>query len=126
MAILLLLAFFAITVIDVWAASAVMFRRGHGSLLTFFYWLALLFALVAAIAMTGFFSYHSNPNTHLFGWPIPRAVFQRDTAASQWLDFVGPTMVLAYPMNFMLYLFVPSVVFLFLSGRQRHETADDA
>jgi len=71
------------------------------------------------------FSYFHNPNTQVFGWPIPRVVFQRDTPTGPWLDYIGPTIVLAYPMNFVLFMFFPSVVFLVLALRRRkriHET----
>lgn len=117
-----LLLFVTIVAVDLWAGASVMFKPGAGLWLRSLYWLAVLLALVAAIAMTGFFSYYSNPNTHVFGWPIPRVVFQRDTATSAWLDYVGPTIVLAYPMNFILYLFVPSVLFLaVVLRRKRHD-----
>jgi hypothetical protein len=80
---------------------------------------------VATIVTTGYFSYYSNPNTHVFGWPIPRVIFQRDTPDSPWLDYVGPTVALAYPMNFILYMFIPSVIFVLLSRRRRHEARNE-
>jgi len=119
---LLLLAFLAIAAVDVWASIAVMFKPGW---LGASFWIAAVLALVAAIGMTGFFSYYSNPNTHVFGWPIPRLIFQRDTPTSPWLDFIGPTIVLAYPMNFILYMFIPSVVFILVSRRRKHETRNE-
>ena len=125
MAGLLLIIFLAIVAVDVWAAVAVMFRPGLSGWLGGSYWLVVILTLVATVGMTGFFSYYPNPNTHFFGWPIPRVVFQRDTPDSPWLDFVGPTIVLAYPMNFVLFLFVPSVVFILLSRRRKHETRNE-
>lgn len=125
MAAVLLILFLAIVAVDVWGAVAVMFRPGLGGWLGASYWLIVILALAAAIAMTGFFSYYSNPNTHIFGWPIPRVIFQRDTPDSPWLDYVGPTIVLAYPMNFVLFLFVPSVVFILLSRRRKHEIPNE-
>ena len=114
MAGLLLLVFLAIVAVDVWAAVAVMFRPCFGCWPIASYWIVVILALVATVLMTGYFSYYSNPNTHVFGWPIPQVVFQRDNADSPWLDYVGPTVVLAYPMNFVIYMFVPSAIFVLL------------
>jgi hypothetical protein len=126
MLVLSLLVFIAIVAVEVWAIIAMMFRPGVSGWLRFSYWLVTLLVLVATVAMTGFFSYYWNPNTHVFGWPIPRVIFQRDTPTSPWLDFVGPTIVLAYPMNFILYMFVPSVVFLWVAWRRKDETRNAA
>lgn len=78
MAALLLLVFLAIVALDMWAAIAVMFKPGLSGWLGASYWIVALLAVAGAIGMTGFFSYYSNPNTHVFGWPIPRVVFQRE------------------------------------------------
>ncbi len=121
MAALLLILFLAVVAIDIWAAIAVMLRPGLTGWLGGSYWLFVILALVATVGMTGFFSYYSNPNTRIFGWPIPQVIFQRDTPDSPWLDYVGPTVILAYPMNFILYLFLPSVVFIILARRRQHE-----
>ena len=98
----LTLMFVTIVAVDVWAAIAVAFKPSLSGWLRSSYWLVALLALATTVGMTGFFSYYSNPNTHVFGWPIPRVIFQRDTPTSPWLDFIGPTIVLAYPMNFIL------------------------
>lgn len=50
-----------------------------------------------------------NENTYAFGWPIPRVVFQRDSPDGPWLDFIGWTLILAYPLNY-LALLVPLVL----------------
>jgi len=119
MAILLLIVFLLMVAVDVWAAIAAMFQHRLSGWLRSSYFVIALLAFVAAFLVTSFFSYYSNPNTHIFGWPIPRVVFQRDTPTSPWLDYVGPTIVLAYPMNFVVYMFVPSVFFIILAMRQR-------
>ncbi len=115
MASLLLLVFLAIAAVDVRDCVAVLFKPGLRGWVGSSYWLVAFLAIVAAIVMTGFFSYYSNPNTRVFGWPIPRVIFQRDTPTSPWLDYIGPTILLAYPMKFILYMFVPSVAFLLVS-----------
>ena len=67
---------------------------------------------VAAFYSTYIYVYFTNPNTRYHGWPIPTVVFQRDDANSPWLDFVGLTSFLAYPMNLILFLLLPSVLIL--------------
>jgi hypothetical protein len=115
-----LFLFSAAVAVDVWAIIAVMCAP-RANRIRSAYCLVELLSGAAALAMTQFFSYYSNPNTHILGWPIPRVVFQRDTPDSPWLDFIGPTIVLAYPMNFVLYLFIPSVIFLLVTRRQKDE-----
>jgi hypothetical protein len=121
----LIILFLAMVVIDIWAAIRVMFRPGLAGWLGVSYWVGVILALVATVWMTGFFSYYTNPNTHVFGWPIPRVIFQRDTPDSPWLDFIGPTIILAYPINLVVFLFVPSLICILLSRRQKHETRNE-
>ena len=121
MATLLLSIFLAIVAVDIWAAVLVVFGRSVRRWLSRSYFLIVLLAFIAVFLVTSFFSYYSNPNTHVFGWPVPRVIFQRDTPTSPWLDYVGPTILLAYPMNFILYMFFPSVaviIFILLWRRQ--------
>jgi hypothetical protein len=122
---ILLLVFLAVVAVDIWAAIAVVFKPRLGGWLIASYWMVTLLAFAGAIGMTAFFSYYSNPNTHVFGWPVPRVIFQRDTPTSPWDDFVGPTIVLAYPMNFILYMLVPSVAFILVSRRRKYETRNE-
>ena len=116
---LILLVFAAVTAVDVWAAVAVLFGRGRSGSFSAAYLVLAALVFVAAFLMTQCFSYFHNPNTQFFGWPIPRVVFQRDTPTGPWLDYIGPTVILAYPMNFILFMFFPSVTFLFLALRRR-------
>lgn len=121
MAILLLLIFLAIVAVDIWAVVLVVVGHSVRKWLRRSYSLVVLLAFIATFWMTSSFSYYPNPNTHIYGWPIPRVVFQRDTPTSPWLDYVGPTIVLAYPMNFILFMFIPSVatIILVLLWRRR-------
>ncbi|MCB1096342.1 MAG: hypothetical protein KDN22_12265 [Verrucomicrobiae bacterium] len=81
-------------------------------------WLGIIYLslVVAAGCIAAFTTFHyvyfMDPNTRFHGWPIPTVVFQRVDADSPWLDFVGPTSFLAYPMNVILFLVGPSVVLL--------------
>jgi hypothetical protein len=64
-------------------------------------------ALVVATVtyrLTFYFIYFSNPNTRIHGWPVPVVIFQRDTPEGPWLDYVGPTVVLGFPINLVLLL----------------------
>ena len=74
---------------------------------------------VAAFWTTFRYSYYVNSNTKVCGWPIPIVVFQRDGPNAPWLDFIGWTVLGAYPVNFSLFLFIPSTVFVNLARRFR-------
>ena len=116
---LILFGFLVIVVVEVGAVVLLFARKNVRKRLIIFYLLVVLLALIATIVTTAFYSYYANPNTRVFGWPIPRVVFQRDTPISPWLDYVGPTIVLAYPINFVLYMFLPSVAAIVLILRSR-------
>lgn len=83
------------------------------------YWLLVIVAAGVCVFTTFNYNYYSNSNTRFYGWPIPTVVFQRDDAESPWLDFVGLTTFLAYPMNLILFLIVPSVALLAWSRFKR-------
>jgi hypothetical protein len=73
----------------------------------FYRWMTLATALVVAsvaYGMTFHYSYYPDPNTRICGWPVPIVVFQRDTPNAQWLDYVGPTVILGPPINLVLWL----------------------
>lgn len=74
-------------------------------------YIALGLACVIASSFSTFgYEYRPNPNTIVYGWPIPRVVFQRDTPDGPFWDFVGPTAILALPMNFLLFFFLPALI----------------
>lgn len=89
------------------------------------YWLFVVVAAGVCVFTTFNYSYYANSNTRFHGWPIPTVVFQRGDAESPWLDFVGPTTFLAYPMNLILFLIVPSVTLLSLSRFKRSSDKQD-
>ncbi len=98
----LLFAFLAIMAVDVWAAIAVGFRRSGGGWLCLSYFVVVPLTGVVTLLMTSLYSYYSNPNTRIFGWPIPRIVFQRQNPGEHrgFLDYFGPTIcLLAYPLE---------------------------
>jgi len=93
------------------AAFAVM-RKGVTWRARVFFLACCAAALVGAY-FTTFHSIHDvNPDTRIFGWPIPLHAHQRANATSPWLDFVGPTVILAYPMNAILFALFPAIISL--------------
>ena len=76
------------------------------------YLFALTGSIVAAYVTTFRYSYLANANTRYYGWPVPTVIFQRDGPNEPWLDYVGPTVILAYPMNLVLFAFIPATVVL--------------
>jgi hypothetical protein len=97
------------------AVIAAMVKASSGSLprvIGLIYWLLVVVAGAVCVFTTFNYVYYVNSNTRFHGWPIPTVVFQRDDAESPWLDFVGLTTLLAYPMNLILFLVLPSIILL--------------
>ncbi len=76
------------------------------------YLLSLIGNAIAAYITTFRYTYLANANTRFHGWPVPTVIFQRDGPDEPWLDFVGPTVVLAYPMNLVLFSIIPAILVL--------------
>src|SRR5262245_27754403 len=106
------LLFASMFLLVLWTSFAVFGGNCARTLVRTAYSAGLLIAASVAAYSTFFYDYFPDPNTHVVGWPIPTIIFQRDDANSPWLDFVGPTVIFAYPMNFALFMFLPCVVFL--------------
>lgn len=75
--------------------------------------------------MTFHFVYMTNENTRVHGWPVPVVIFQRATPEGPWLDYVGATTMLGFPVNLVLltgawFLFL-WLVSLMLYRRQREQ-----
>ena len=121
MAIAIVIGFLFATAIVVWAIIVAL----SGSALKWkkiAYLVCSLTSAAAAYFTTYHYVYYANANTRLHGWPVPVIVFQRDSPTAPWLDFVGPTVALAYPMNFILFALLPSLVFVLaqrLGGRSQ-------
>jgi hypothetical protein len=64
--------------------------------------LAVGVVAVVSYFLTFHLVYFPNINTRYQGWPIPTVVFQRTGPEAPWLDFVGPTTLLGYPLNVLL------------------------
>jgi membrane protein implicated in regulation of membrane protease activity len=90
------------------------------------YWLLVVVAAGVCVFTTFNYNGYSNSNTRFYGWPIPIVIFQRQDAESPWLDFVGLTTFLAYPINLILFLIVPSVALLAWSRFKRSSDNKDA
>lgn len=116
---LLALAFLAATGIVIWAGIEIVARGKAGLLLSVAYGAIFCVAAIGTFFTTFRYEYFSNENTRVYGWPVPGIIFQREDANSPWLDFVGPTLLLAYPMNLVIFMFLPSVVFIGLAFWRR-------
>ena len=85
-------------------------------------------AYLATLGTAGFaawwtayrYNFFANENTHVYGWPVPWLIFQRDDAQSPWLDYVGPAVLFGLPMNFILFAFLPCLVFLGMAYYRNH------
>lgn len=81
--------------------------------------LLLLAVLVAAfplaLYMTGDHVEIWNENTYAIGWPVPKVVMQRSAPGRPYLDYIGPTLILAYPLNYCLFTIVPTSLILSLT-----------
>ncbi|WP_145167522.1 hypothetical protein [Rubripirellula lacrimiformis] len=108
---LILLLFLAACGLVVWATYAAIAGR-IPTWSRLLYLAALIGSVVAAYFSTFRYTYLANANTRFHGWPVPTVIFQRDGPGEPWLDFVGPTVILAYPMNLVLFAFVPALVVL--------------
>jgi len=109
---LFIIASFLAALIAVIAAMIKAASTSISKVLRLSYWSWFVVAVGICAFTTFNYTYYTNPNTRFHGWPIPTVVFQRDDADSPWLDFVGPTTLLAYPMNLTIFLVVPSVILL--------------
>ena len=77
--------------------------------------------------MTSIYRREWNEDTYAYGWPIPRVVFQRKALGEPWLDFVGPTVILAYPMNYVIYTLLPVIallIFVLSTNKKRGKRID--
>lgn len=117
----IIIAFFLAVALAVWAAIVALSGRTPR-------WVRVLYlCCFAAAAIAAYFTtfrcvHYVSPNTRFHGWPIPTVVFQRNSPTSPWLDFVGPTVILAYPMNLLLFVLLPSICTLVLVHRSRSRT----
>lgn len=110
---IILLIFIGAAGIIVWAAFASI--AGRVPLWTrVAYLLALCGCTIASYFTTFRYTYPADANTRFRGWPVPTVIFQRDGPNEPWLDYVGPTVVLAYPMNLVLFAILPAFLVLFV------------
>lgn len=110
---------FLLMVAVVIRAAVIGFSRRTSRRLRMIYFGYVAVIVPVAYYTTFHFNYYANANTRMFGWPIPMYAFQRHDASSPWLDFVGPPVFIAYPLNLLLFIFLPSLVILFIARRSR-------
>jgi len=117
----LVLLFLGMLAIIVWAGVE-SFRNSRAQFPRAIYSCVIVVAGIAAYWTTFRFEYYSSENTQICGWPVPVVVFQRAPGEDHWDDFVGPTTALGYPMNVIIFAFLPSVVMLGFGYWQRWMT----
>lgn len=115
-----LLLLIAVAVV-VWAVIIALFGR-TATLVRVLYFVCFSAAALTAYFTTFHYIHYTNANTRFHGWPVPTVVYQRDDPSSPWLDYVGPTLVLAYPINFLLFILLPSILVLVLPRQSRPPT----
>lgn len=121
---LLLMAFFAAAGVIAWSAYFVVIERRLNTNGLIFYIAIAIAAAAGAVWSTFYYVYFPNENTRFHGWPVPYIVFQRVDADSRWADYVGPTLLVGMPMNFIIFMLAPAIVFLFLSCLQVGKSRD--
>lgn len=104
---------------NLWAGCQMVFGRVASSQLRIAYVAVLLLTAGVAARTTFWYEYFPDENTRICGWPVPIVIFQRVSAEAPWLDYVGPTTLLGYPMNLAIFMFVPSALFVYWSNRER-------
>jgi hypothetical protein len=112
MLLLVLLFFILAAVVTIGAILVMLFSRRLSGLFRKTYIFGTAATIISTFLTTFHYGYMADPNTEVFGWPIPLAVFQRDSPTAPWLDYVGPISLLAYPMDLLIFLFVPSALVL--------------
>lgn len=117
---IILVLLIAVAVV-VWAIIIALFGR-MSTLVRVLYFVCFSAAALAAYFTTFHYIHYTNANTRFHGWPVPTVVFQRDDPSSPWLDYVGPTLFLAYPINLLLFVLLPSIVVLVLARQARPQT----
>jgi hypothetical protein len=65
------------------------------------------------------YRYFADENTEMYGWPMPVVVFQREGPDEPWLDYLGLTVYLAFPINSLLFAFIPSLILLLIAKLNR-------
>ena len=118
-AIIFAIGFLAGLAVIVWSATVVVINDAGGVAVRWAYVGVAIIVTIATCWMTFWYDYFPNENTQVWGWPVPVVIFQRVDAESPWLDFVGPTVVLGLPMNFILFMFVPALAFLCIAHARR-------
>lgn len=121
MTVILLLILLALFVVPVWAMNVVFGPLQPNRPLRIYWCITVALAAISAYFSTFHYVFHANINTRFHGWPVPIVIYQRDGPDAPWLDFVGWTVILAYPANVALFVFVPALLFLVLAYRNRRK-----
>jgi MFS family permease len=122
----IILGFIGSAVLAVVAGFVAIFNRTISRAQRLTYFIIASVAIAAGIWSTYGYDYYSNPNTHMYGWPIPYVIFQRKNPEAPWLDYFGITAILALPMNWVIFLFLPSAAIVVVSVIQKKKKANQS
>ena len=114
MAALILLLFLAALAVVV--GSAVVVLTGAAGHVARYAYIAVAIVVFGVSYWATSYDYYQNANTHIYGWPIPAIVWQRENATSPWADF---PFYGAFPLNLILFMSVPSLAFLAIAYLHR-------
>lgn len=119
MEIALVIGALAVGGFNLWTGCQIVFGHVVTYQLRIAYVAVLLVIAVVAARTTFWYEYFPDENTRIRGWPVPLVVFQRRSAEAPWLDYVGPTTLLGYPLNLAIFMVVPSALFMYWSNREK-------
>jgi len=74
-------------------------------------WCGVLLSAVASYLLTYRYVYMTDIQTRVHGWPIPLIIWQQDETG-RWLDYVGITVIIAWPLNFIIVMIAFSLIWL--------------
>lgn len=114
------LAAFTVILCAMWVVSTGQASR----IVRLAYWNLIFVAFFLSGWSTYLYHYIATENIRVYGWPVPSVILERDGPDAPWLDFIGPTVILGWPMNFTLFAILPSAAVIgFVWWRNRTSAA---
>lgn len=75
------------------------------------FWCGILLSAIVSFLLTYRYTYMPDIKTRVHGWPIPLVIWQQDETG-KWLDYVGYTVIFAWPLNFIILTMAFSLFWL--------------
>lgn len=119
----MIIVFLLLACITLWASIVAFFGFSSIRVRNIFF-ACLIAAAVTAFWMTFRFAYSSpDGNIHVGGWPVPSFIAQKNVGDKSW-KLIGGTSVIAFPLNYFLFMLVPSVIVLVTAAVARFRRND--